>query len=114
MKQILLSPDPADGGKSEIDAMKKTIAELKAENAKLTGVAKQSVEDEKLIAEKVAMGLTRDQAIAVIKRQRDHGAKRIAEYNRNRLSKLLSLKDPTPEHLEEIKELKKSTAATPK
>ena len=61
------------------------LASLQAENAALKeqiagfeAANKQRAADERVIAEKMSHGLTRDQAIAVIKRQREFDAKKKA------------------------------------
>lgn len=86
MKKILLMPDaaagagtPPPGGKPQGD--KDRLAQLESENALLKAQVnnyetqkKLAAQNEKLIAQKVAAGLTRDQAIAVIQRQKDHAA----------------------------------------
>jgi hypothetical protein len=80
MKNLLIA-DAATGGadaaKAEMPA--DTIARLTAENRRLNALitgfeadTAQRAADELLIAQKTALGLTRDQAIAVIKRQREH------------------------------------------
>jgi hypothetical protein len=80
MKNLLIA-DAATGGADTAKAEKpaETIARLTAENARLNALiagfeadTAQRAADELLIAQKTALGLTRDQAIAVIKRQREH------------------------------------------
>ena len=64
---------------AEKETPQQTIDRLTAENAELTAKvesftaqAKQASEDEIIVREKMAFGLTRDQALSVIKRQRHH------------------------------------------
>lgn len=81
---ILFNTDSATGAaktepplKMETDAQR--LARLEAENAELRAIAdrRQAEDDllaaqEKIIAEKTRVGLTRAQAVAVIKRQKDY------------------------------------------
>lgn len=60
--------------KATEDQIAEAVAALQKENAELKAAKAQASEDEKLIAEKMIHGLTRDQAISVIKRQREHDA----------------------------------------
>lgn len=55
----------------QLAAANKTIAALKAEKT-------QRDADEKIIVEKMSRGLSREQAISVIKRQREHDAAKAA------------------------------------
>ena len=54
-------------------------ATLKARIAELEAQAKQNVADEKIIAEKMRHGLSREQALQVISRQRAYDTKKAAE-----------------------------------
>jgi hypothetical protein len=74
-------PDTAGGGSPPPAEAKPSVASLTAENAALKSRLavyeareKQQLADETLISEKMRAGLRRPQAIAVIKRQRDHDA----------------------------------------
>jgi hypothetical protein len=75
MKNFLLSPVAADGNGATNPPP--TIEQLTAENAELReklanyeAQAEQSRQDEILIQQKMAVGLSRDHAVASIKRQR--------------------------------------------
>ena len=70
MKKLieLLKLDP----KATEDQIAEAVAALQKENADLKAAQVQASEDEKVIREKMALGLTRDQAMAVITRQREH------------------------------------------
>ena len=84
--KILLSPEPANRpptGKSQPQPQsqsdKSRIAQLESENAQLKKELEtfksqqaQATADEVIIREKMNHGLTRDQAVSVIKRQRAH------------------------------------------
>jgi len=80
MEKILHIADPASGGGGAGAAAKPpTIADLQAQNAALQAenealkaAKKQLDADEAIITAKMAAGLTRPQAIAVIQRQREH------------------------------------------
>lgn len=81
MKKVLLNPDSASGGTSPKETQAQTIQRLTAENADLRGrlekyetAEAQRAADEKIITEKMAHGLSRQQAINVIRRQRDFDA----------------------------------------
>jgi len=52
------------------------LAELQKENAALKAAAENRSAHEKLVADKMAFGLSRDQAAAVIKRQADYESAR--------------------------------------
>ena len=82
-RNILFIADPPPGGNggnkltiesltAEIAAKDAVIASLTEKVNAFTAQAKQASADEEVIREKMAHGLTRDQAIAVIKRQRAH------------------------------------------
>ena len=64
------TPPPAAGDLAAENAI------LKARIAQFEAVKKQAEADEVIIGEKMARGLRREQAIAVIKRQRDYDAAR--------------------------------------
>ena len=92
MKKNLLSPDGADGGGSASALAPKapTLQEqLDAANARiseLTSQQQQTSETEKKIAEKMANGLTRQQAISVITRQAAYDASKVAKERTSRKS----------------------------
>src|SRR5580658_10253009 len=74
-------PDAIGGGSTPPAEAKPAIESLVAENAALKSRLKayqdreaQQLADETLISEKMRAGLRRPQAIAVIKRQREHDA----------------------------------------
>ena len=83
MKRILFIADPPPGGNGTDAPVKETpeqiIKRLQAENKALTERVNadeqadaQRAADELAITHKTKLGLSRDQAIAVIKRQREH------------------------------------------
>jgi hypothetical protein len=88
MKKILRTADAAEGGsppKPETPAQK--IERLEAEIAGYKKADAERSAEEKLIADKVGKGLTREQAIAVIQRQKDHD-QALAEKKAARLPRL--------------------------
>jgi hypothetical protein len=100
---LLLMADAA-AGNGPAAPVKETpeqiIARLTAENQALADQvaafeAKETerAAEEKQIAEKVAAGLTRDQAIAVIKRQKDHDAAVAALWEKRRPAIVAVLKE---------------------
>jgi hypothetical protein len=78
MKKVLLNPDSATSGTLPKETSQQTIQRLTAHNAELEAQLKehetaeaQRAADEKIIVEKMAHGLSRQQAINVIHRQRE-------------------------------------------
>ena len=74
--------------------------QLAAANEKIAAfVAKETVRaaEEKQIADKVSAGLTRDQAIKVIQRQKDHDAAIAAQWANRRPAIVAILKEKLPE-----------------
>ena len=78
MKRILPTPGSSAGGSPPNETQEQTIQRLTALNAELRGqlekyikVEAQRAADEKIIAEKMARGLSRQQAVNVIRRQRE-------------------------------------------
>ena len=85
MKKLLFIADPPAGGGGATETPAQTIARLTAElkiaTDKIVSYEKadaQRTADEKVIAQKMSLGLSRDQAIAVIKRQKDHDTAKAA------------------------------------
>ncbi|HLX70780.1 MAG TPA: hypothetical protein VKV04_14220 [Verrucomicrobiae bacterium] len=81
MKKVLLNPDSANGGTPPKETQQQMNQRLIARNAELEGridkyetAEAQRAADEKIIVEKMAHGLSRQQAINVIHRQRDFDA----------------------------------------
>jgi hypothetical protein len=77
MKRTLLTPDAISATPLK-ETSQQTIQRLSAENAELKGQLKKYINaelkrtaDEKIIVEKMAHGLSRQQAINVIHRQRE-------------------------------------------
>lgn len=64
----------ADEKKPTVEDLLKQLAAANEKIAAFEAKESERAAEEKQIAEKVAAGLTRDQAIAVIKRQKDHDA----------------------------------------
>lgn len=101
MKRLLFIPDPPEGGGGTDTAPKsKTPAELRAENealqkriAELEAAKAEKSEEEKEIAIKVGKGLTRDQAISVIRRQKEHDAAVAKLWESRRPAIIEALKD---------------------
>ena len=56
------------------DDLQAEIARLQAENESLRGAKRAEAERDKVVAQKMALGLTRDQALAVIERQAKYEA----------------------------------------
>ena len=87
MNRIRYIADASGGGGKTPSAP--TVAELLAETARLNGIinglqaekAKNS-EREKLVVEKMSHGLSREQAIQVIKRQEEHDAAKAEAANK--------------------------------
>ena len=74
------SPPAADASIEEVAAQLATEnTALKARIKELEAVQQQKAEDEKVIGEKMARGLSRQQAITVIERQRKFDADKAAE-----------------------------------
>jgi hypothetical protein len=80
MKKVVLTPDDASGTPPK-ETQEQTIERVTAENAELKGQLKkyqtteaQRAADEKIIVEKMTHGLSRQQAINVIRRQREFDA----------------------------------------
>lgn len=81
MKRTLRTPDSATGGTQPKETEQQTIRRLTAHNAELQGQVDeykigeaQRAADEKIIVEKMAHGLSRQQAMNVIHRQREFDA----------------------------------------
>lgn len=98
MKNILYSADPAEGGDAspaadppakskptivsltaQLEQANATIATQKATIKNLTAAKAEADADEKLILAKMGLGLTRDQATAVVKRQKTHDESPLAK-----------------------------------
>lgn len=95
MKKILLTPDSANGGTPPKETLTQANQRLTAENADLRArLAKfetaeaQRAADEKIITEKMAHGLSRQQAINVIRRQREFNTTQEKSKVRNPKSKV--------------------------
>ena len=76
-----LAPDATTSGSQPPETPAQTIARLTAENTRLNTLIAgfeadkaQRAVDELAIAQKTALGLTREQAIQVIKRQKEYDA----------------------------------------
>jgi hypothetical protein len=90
MKNILLLPDGGAGASPPPAPKGPTVQEqLDAANARiaeLTSQQQQTGETEKKISAKMALGLTRPQAISVIKRQAEYDASKISKERAQRKS----------------------------
>lgn len=86
MNKILYIADTAAGGGGKADPRDARIANLEAQLAKYKQADAEHTAEEKIISEKMAAGLSRKQAIAVIARQKEFDARqadrraRIQEY----------------------------------
>ena len=76
-------PAPTD----ELAKLRQELADANAKITQLTTAKAQLDEDEKLIAAKMAKGLTRAQAISSIRSQRVYDESAVAKLQRERLSK---------------------------
>jgi hypothetical protein len=56
---------------AKLDAANQRIGELTSENEKFTAAKEQLAGDEEIIRFKMSMGLSREQSVAVIRRQRE-------------------------------------------
>lgn len=84
---IELLKKTGSGDEEMLEKLEKENADLRQRLATSAAADVQRAADEKLIGEKTSKGLTRDQAIAVIKRQKEHDAA-LAEKRAGRLPRL--------------------------
>jgi hypothetical protein len=73
------APKPAEGGPVTVENLQSENTALRAQLLALQAVESQRLQDEDEIAKKTSVGLSRAQAIAVIKRQREFDAARARE-----------------------------------
>ena len=92
--QFPLAPDVAEGALKSLprEQLIARAASAEAKVAHFESEREQAAKDETVIKSKMEVGLTREQAKAVIHRQREHGAARQTAYDEARAARLPALK----------------------